>query len=92
MLKIAEFQQLALLFLCREAGIKIPHGGKQRPQPGQGRSAVRFGFLLAAGDKLRNVLKQLGSFVCAGSDRRLMIAGQPFFMPLKPGISSMPST
>ena len=85
MLKIAEFQQLAFLFLCREAGIKIPHGGKQRPQPGQGRSAVRFGFLLAAGDKLRNVLKQLGGFVCAGPDRRLMIAGQPFFHALEAG-------
>ena len=85
MLKIAEFQQLALLFLCREAGIKIPHGGKHRPQPGQGRSAVRFGFLLAAGDKLRNVLKQLGGFVCAGPDRRLMIAGQPFFHALEAG-------
>ena len=85
MLKIAEFQQLAFLFLCREAGIKIPHGGKQRPQPGQGRSAVGFGFLLAAGDNLRNVLKQLGGFVCAGPDRRLMIAGQPFFHALEAG-------
>ena len=39
--------------------------------------------LLAAGDKLRNVLKQLGGFVCAGPDRRLMIAGQPFFHALE---------
>ena len=85
MLKIAEFQQLALLFLCRETGVKVPHRGKQGPQPGQRLSAVGFGLLLAAGDKLRDLLEQLGGFVRAGAHRRLVVAGQPLFHALETG-------
>ena len=85
MLKIAEFQQLALLFLCRETGVKVPHRGKQSPQPGQRLPAVGFGLLLAAGDKLRDLLEQLGSFVRAGAHRRLVVAGQPLFHALEAG-------
>ena len=85
MLKIAEFQQFALLFLCRETGVKVPHRGKQSPQPGQRLPAVGFGLLLAAGDKLRDLLEQLGSFVRAGAHCRLMIAGQPLFHALEAG-------
>ena len=84
-LKIAEFQQLALPFSGREPGIEVPHGGKQRPQPGQGDLPVGLGFGLGAADELGHLLKQSGSFVRAGLDLRLVVAAQTLFHALQAG-------
>ena len=84
MFKIAEFQQLALPFSGREPGIEVPHGGKQRPQPGQGDLPVGLGFGLGAADELGHLLKQNGSFVRAGLDLRLVVAAQTLFHAFQP--------
>ena len=57
MLKIAEFQQLALPFSGCEPGIEVPHGGKQRPQPGQGDLPVGLSLGLGAADELGHLFK-----------------------------------
>ena len=85
MFKIAEFQQLALPFSGREPGIEVPHGGKQRPQPGQGDLPVGLGLGLGAADELGHLLKQSGSFVRAGLDLRLAVAAQTLFHALQAG-------
>ena len=85
MFKVAEFQQLAFFFLRREPGVEIPHGIEQRPQPGQSRLAVGFGFFLAAADQSDDLFKQLGRLVRTGAHRRLVVAGQPLFHSLQAG-------
>ena len=85
MFKIAEFQQLALSFSGCESGVKVPHGGKQRPQPGQGDLPVGLGFGLGAADELGHLLKQSGGFVRAGLDLRLVVAAQTLFHALQAG-------
>ena len=85
MLEVAEFQQLPLLLFGREAGVEVPHRREQRPQTGQSRQAVRFGFVLAARDEVRDLPEQAGGFVGAGLDGGFVLAGQPLFHPLQPG-------
>ena len=85
MFKIAEFQQLALPFSGCEPDIEVPHGGKQRPQPGQGDLPVGLGFGLGAADELGHLLKQSGSFVRTGLDLRLVVAAQTLFQTLQAG-------
>ena len=85
MLKIAEFQQLALPFSGCEPGIEVPHGGKQRPQPGQGDLPVGLGFGFGTADELGHLLEQGGGFVRAGLDLRLVVAAQTLFHALQPG-------
>ena len=85
MFKVAEFQQLALPFSGREPGIEVPHGGKQRPQPGQGDLPVSLGFGLGAADELGHLLKQGDGFVRAGLDLGLVIAAQTLFHTLQAG-------
>ena len=85
MFKIAEFQQLALPFSGREPGIEVPHGGKQRPQPGQGDLPVGLGFGLGAADELGHLLEQDGGFVRAGLDLGLVVAAQTLFHALQAG-------
>ena len=84
-LKIAEFQQLALPLSGREPDIEVPHGSKQRPQPGQGDLPVGLGFGLGAADELGHLLKQSGGFVRAGLDLRLVVAAQTLFHALQAG-------
>ena len=55
--KIAEFQQLALPFSSCEPGIEVPHGGKQRPQPGQCDLPVGLSLGLGAADELGHLFK-----------------------------------
>ena len=85
MLKIAEFQQLALPFSGCEPGIEVPHGGKQRPQPGQGDLPVGLGFGFGTADELGHLFKQSGGFVRAGLDLRLVVAAQTLFHAFQPG-------
>ena len=85
MFKIAEFQQLALPLSGREPGIEVPHGGKQRPQPGQGDLPVGLGLGCAAADELGHLLKQGGGFVRAGLDLGLVVAAQTLFHAFQPG-------
>ena len=85
MFKIAEFQQLALPLSGREPGIEVPHGGKQRPQPGQGDLPVGLSFGLRAADELGHLLEQGGGFVRAGLDLGLVIAAQTLFHAFQPG-------
>ena len=85
MFKIAEFQQLALPFSGREPGIEVPHGGKQRLQPGQGDLPVGLGFSFGAADELSHLLEQGGGFVRAGLDLRLVVAAQTLFHALQAG-------
>ena len=85
MLKIAEFQQPALPFSGCEPGIEVPHGGKQRPQPGQGDLPVGLGFGFGTADELGYLPKQSGGFVRAGLDLRLVVAAQTLFHALQPG-------
>ena len=85
MFKIAEFQQLALPFSGREPGIEVPHGSKQRPQPGQGDLPIGLSFGLGAADELGHLLKQSGGFVRAGLDLRLVVAAQTLFHAFQPG-------
>ena len=85
MFKIAEFQQLALPFSGREPGIEVPHGGKQRPQPGQGDLPVGLGFGLRAADELGHLLKQGGGFVRAGLDLGFVVTAQTLFHALQAG-------
>ena len=85
MLKIAEFQQLALPFSGCEPGIEVPHGGKQRPQPGQGDLPVGLGFGFGTADELGHLLEQSGGFVRAGLDLRLVVAAQTLFHAFQPG-------
>ena len=83
--KIAEFQQLALPFSGCEPGIEVPHGGEQRPQPGQGDLPVGLGFGLGAADELGHLLEQGGGFVRAGLDLGLVVAAQTFFHAFQAG-------
>ena len=85
MFKIAEFQQLALPFSGREPGIEVPHGSKQRPQPGQGDLPVGLGLSLGAADELGHLLKQSGGFVRAGLDLSLVVAAQTLFHAFQAG-------
>ena len=85
MFKIAEFQQLALPFSGCEPGIEVPHGGKQRPQPGQGDLPVGLGFGFGTADELGHLLEQGGGFVRAGLDLRLVVAAQTLFHAFQPG-------
>ena len=85
MLKIAEFQQLALPLSGREPGIEVPHGGKQRPQPGQGDLPVCLGLGLGAADELGHLFEQGGGFVRAGLDLGLVVTAQTLFHALQAG-------
>ena len=85
MFKIAEFQQLALPLSGCEPGIEVPHGGKQRPQPGQGDLPVSLGFGFGTADELGHLLEQGGGFVRAGLDLRLVVAAQTLFHALQAG-------
>lgn len=91
-LKIAEFQHLALPLFCSEPGVKVPHRIKQSAQPGQRLLPVRFCLRLAAADQLLDLGKQLGRFIGPDLDLSLMISGQAFFIFFRPGGSSMPRT
>ena len=84
-LKIAEFQQLALPLSGCEPDIEVPHGGKQRPQPGQGDLPVGLGFSFGAADELGHLLEQGGGFVRAGLDLRLVVTAQTLFHALQAG-------
>ena len=82
-LKVAEFQQLAFLFLGREPGIKIPHSGKQRPQTRQCRLPVGLSFLFAARDQFYDFFKQGQRLVGPGLDGGLVVAFQVLFHALQ---------
>ena len=84
MFKIAELQQPPLPLFGGEAGVKIPHGGKQGPQAGQGGFAVSFGLVLTAGDQIQNLPKQGAGLIGPGLDGGLVVARQPLFHALEP--------
>lgn len=92
MLKVTELQQLPVPLFGREPGIEIPHRHEQRPQAGLCGPAVCLSLLLTAGDQLKDLRKQGSALIGAGADDFLCSPFSRFFIPFRPGSSSMPST